>query len=74
MMNKQYNKNKPTITGLKDLLSGQIWVVYFLPVFADRFRVVYRKYPSPLCYSKERYTQGEIDKDEFDSKKKDLLG
>ena len=52
MLNKQVNKNKPTTTELKDLPSGQIGVVYFLPVVADRFRVVCRKYPFPSCYTK----------------------
>jgi len=46
MLKKRYIKNEPTITGLKDLLSGQIRIVYFLPVFTDRFRVVCRKYSS----------------------------
>ena len=74
MLKKQYNKNESTTIKPKDLLSGQLRVVYFLPVLADRFRVVCRKYPSPSCYTKKRYARAEIEKDEFDSKKKDLLG
>jgi hypothetical protein len=75
MLKKQYNKNEPTTIEPKDLLSGQLRVVYFLPVFTDRFRVVCRKYPFPLCYTKKkRHARDKIDKDEFDSKKKDRLG
>ena len=56
MLKKQHNKNEPTTIEPKDLQSGQIRVVYFLPVFTNRCRVVCRKYPFPLCYTKKSGT------------------
>jgi len=56
------------------ILVGLIFLIRWLIQSNSRTRAIGNGESRAVDILKERYARGEIDKDEFDSKRKDLLG